>query len=373
MIVIGSLILAVYFLTLSILIIGYRKVDDFNLKPEKKPITGFSVLIAFRNEAENLPDLLNSLKQLDYPTHLFEIIFINDDSKDNSVEIIQNELKNSPIVYQIIENQRFSDAPKKDALHLGVKKSNFEWIFTTDADCMLPSKLLLCYNAFIKTHSSVLIAGPVKYSQKKGFLYHFQDLENRSLQTVTVGSFGLKKPLLCNGANLTYKKTAFYKVGGFKGNNHIASGDDIFLLEKMKEQFPNSVHFIKSRNAIVITKPQKTWAAIIHQRVRWTSKTSKQKSITTMFLGIVLFLCNLFLVVGCIFSFFQFQFFIFLLVFLFLKMVLDFIFILRSSLFFQTPTSVKEFLLSSLCYPFISVFVVIKSISGNYLWKDRKY
>ncbi len=43
-----------------------------------------------------------------------------------------------------------------------------------------------------------------------------------------------------------------------KRNNNISSGDDVFLLEKMISKFSNQVHFLKSKNAIVITKPQST-------------------------------------------------------------------------------------------------------------------
>src|SRR5690606_6593693 len=80
---------------------------------------------------------------------------------------------------------------------------------------------------------------------------------------------------------------------GFSGNDHIASGDDIFLLEKMKKTFPKQVQFLKSKEAIVSTKPQKNWKNVISQRIRWASKTSKQKSATSLLLGILVFLMSI--------------------------------------------------------------------------------
>ena len=64
-----------------------------------------------------------------------------------------------------------------------------------------------------------------------------------SLQGSTVGGFGIGHPFLCNGANLAYKKHHFIQLNGFKGNDTIASGDDIFLFEKFIHAFPRQVHF----------------------------------------------------------------------------------------------------------------------------------
>ena len=86
---------------------------------------------------------------------------------------------------------------------------------------------------FSKVNNSVMMVGPVSYNiLKHSFLENFQLLDFLSLQAATLGGFGIKKPFLCNGANLAYKKTVFTKLNGFQGNENIASGDDIFLFEK---------------------------------------------------------------------------------------------------------------------------------------------
>jgi hypothetical protein len=69
-------------------------------------------------------------------------------------------------------------------------------------------------------------------------LDHFQQLDLTSLQGATIGSFGLNKAFMCNGANFAYTKSLFEKLNGFDGNNKIASGDDVFLLQKAVEKFP---------------------------------------------------------------------------------------------------------------------------------------
>jgi hypothetical protein len=59
-----------------------------------------------------------------------------------------------------------------------------------------------------------------------------------ALQGATIGSFGLGLGFMCNGANFAYKKSLFESLGGFAGNKNIASGDDVFLLQKAVTEFP---------------------------------------------------------------------------------------------------------------------------------------
>ena len=42
---------------------------------------------------------------------------------------------------------------------------------------------------------------------------------------------------MCNGANLAYERKAFFEVNGFTGIDHIASGDDMLLMQKIAQRF----------------------------------------------------------------------------------------------------------------------------------------
>lgn len=84
-ILIGAI--SLYCLAILLMIVGFLALRL--QKPiQKITKTTFSICIAFRNESENLPALLKSLKALNYPKDLFEIILVNDYSTDNSIEII---------------------------------------------------------------------------------------------------------------------------------------------------------------------------------------------------------------------------------------------------------------------------------------------
>ena len=85
------IITLVYLFLIGSFIYGFDKVEVFNMK-DLKPKTKFSVIVPFRNEAEHLPKLLDSISHLNYPKSMFEIILVDDDSEDDSLKTIHKVL-----------------------------------------------------------------------------------------------------------------------------------------------------------------------------------------------------------------------------------------------------------------------------------------
>jgi len=367
-----AIIFFLYFICIIRLLFAFKKVPLFATLA-LQPKIFFSVIIPFRNESENLPNLLKSIENLNYPSQMFEIIFVNDASEDTSEEIITAAIEKSKFAIKLLQNNRISNSPKKDAISEGIKNSSFGWIVTTDADCELPKNWLKSLDSFIQKNNPLMICGPVIYKSNGSFIENFQQLDGLSLQSVTIGSFGLRNPFLCNGANLAYKKEAFLKVNGFSGNDHIASGDDIFLLEKMKKAFPGQVQFLKSEEAIVATKTQKNWKSAINQRVRWASKTSKQANPYSLILGMIVFLVNISVLVFPFFLVFDFENSPFFILLIFLKLIIDFIAVRQAAHFFEIKIKFWRFLWHPFLYAVLILVIVIKSLGGNYTWKGRTF
>jgi glycosyltransferase involved in cell wall biosynthesis len=160
MILISIIITLIYLLLIGSFVFGFNKTKAFSLKNTASKTT-FSVIIPFRNESENLPDLLKSIASLKYPKHLFEIILVDDASKDNSVELIMKFLSSVKYDIKVISNNRTTNSPKKDAITLAINKAKHEWIITTDADCILPKNWLNSFDEFIQKTISKCIVAPV--------------------------------------------------------------------------------------------------------------------------------------------------------------------------------------------------------------------
>ncbi|GAA3725889.1 glycosyltransferase [Flavobacterium ginsengisoli] len=358
-------ILAIYVFSISLLVYGFFKVKKYQ-KTDLKLKTSFTIVVPFRNEEENLPNLLNSISNLNYPTDLFEVILVD----DNSIEKFQ--VLNSKFQVSIIDNIRVSNSPKKDAITTAMQHVKTDWVITTDADCIVSENWLLTFDNYIQENKVSMLAGAVTYKCENSFLDHFQQLDLTSLQGATIGSFGLNNGFMCNGANFAYTKTLFESLNGFEGNDEIASGDDVFLLQKTIEKFPNEVHYLKAEEAIVITKPTENWKSLFYQRVRWAAKTSSYKSTFGKFLGLIVFFGNLSFVIGFfLFLFGVWSYPIFVL-FAFSKFFIDFVLLLITNQFLK-KTRIKSLLLSSLLYPFFSSAVALYSLVGSYEWKGRQF
>lgn len=360
-----------YVVALFWLYIGAKKLSLF-LRKDLAPTTHFSVVIVFRNEAENLPLLLQSIQQLAYPSEAYELLLVDDASNDGSSEVIHTFFKHQPhINYRVFENIQTTSSPKKDAITLAISKANYQWIVTTDADCQVPTQWLQCLNDFIQTEYPICIAGPVIFKNNGTFLQEFQHYDGLSLQVVAQGSFGQDVPMVCNGAHFSYTKEAFYSVNGFEGNSHLASGDDVFLLEKLQENYPQEVRFLSSSEAIVTTFPVKTWTALVQQRMRWASKSSEQQHTGMKVLGSIVVLFNLVIVLSFFTSLSTLSPWFLFWTLMGIKFLIDFVVLFSLRTFYDSRFRLITYLASALLYPWFIVFVLVKSMASEVMWKDR--
>lgn len=356
--------LSVYLLEISLLIYGFTKIKS-NEPIGLEPKTKFTIIVPFRNEAENLPLLLDSLSQLIYPMDWIEVILVDDDSTDCF------EVSGLKFKVTVLPNLRVSNSPKKDAIVTAMNVVNTDWVITTDADCVVNPKWVLAFDNYIQTHDVSMIAGAVTYDCSNSFLHQFQQLDLASLQGATIGSFGIGKGFMCNGANLAYTKTLFQELNGFDGNNTIASGDDVFLLQKAIAQFPKQVHYLKSKNNIVTSKPLNEWTSLFYQRVRWASKTTSYQSGFGKLLGVLVLMGNLCWILAVGFGIFGLMPIEFIITLSLLKFSVDAVLIIKTNTFLSKKT--RHLIMGSLLYPFFSVCVAFYSLFGKYDWKGRRF
>lgn len=372
------IITLLYAVLMGALIIGFDKVPEFKADQPNRQ-TRFTVLVPFRNEAARLPMIIRSLRALDYPNSLFEVIFIDDASDDGSTEIVNAlpELRptdaGNTVAWQLIRSEGRTAAPKKEAIRLGIELARHDWIVTTDADCRLPESWLSTMDSYIQTHETDMVVAPVTGRANRSLLNTFQSLEFMSLQTATIAGFGLGLPFLCNGANLAYKKDLFIKLGGFEGNMNIASGDDLFFLQKVLKAQPVTIGYLKSHAVLVETDFESSVRGMVYQRKRWSAKMTAYNNPSVTLAGILVFIMNAALVLALVLTIFGELKPELLISVLTVKFLIDLSLISKSALFFRQNFRIWPYLISAVLYPFFNIYIVVASVFGGFKWKDRRF
>lgn len=301
----GLIITTFLLLAYCILILQYRKwfrrLQPFAPQAAIIPQYSFTVIIPARNEAATIANCIKGVLDSTYPTALLELIVVNDHSTDNTASIVQ-QLQLQYTNLKLINLEAHLDgnplnAYKKKAIEIAIGQSKGNWIVTTDADCTIPSNWLHLYDAFIQEHQSVFVAAPVMFTHKGGTLSLFQLLDFMSLQGITAAAVSAGYHTICNGANLAYRKDVFYEVGQFKGIDELASGDDMLLMYKIKQRYPNKLGYLFHQDAIVTTEPMHSWRDFLNQRIRWASKADRYDDKSVFRILALVYLTNLTLLI----------------------------------------------------------------------------
>ena len=178
-----------------------------------------SVILLTHNYAKYLPKCLNSIMKNDNSL-IGEIIIINDNSTDNTDEIISKyQLTNSKIKYF---KTKYLSLTK--SYNFAVRKSRFEFITKVDADDMLEKNFLKDFFEQLKKNEYDFIYGNIKVSDSLG-RFKFIKKQKKNF----INSF-FNYPL---GSGTIFKKKLWQQIGGF--DEKIKYQDDYDFWLKIKK------------------------------------------------------------------------------------------------------------------------------------------
>ncbi len=208
--------------------------------------SGVSVIIAAKNEAAHLKDLLPLLMQQDYPD--FEVVVVNDRSTDGSEELLAAFTKE----YAKLRSVTIRYTPehltsKKYALTLGIKVSAYDTVLLTDADCRPVSlNWIKRMSAPIRNDQKTFVLGHGSYLALPGLLNKIIQFETL-MTAIYYFSFGYwKSPFMGVGRNLCYRKDFFMEKKAFKSLWHIEGGDDDLFVNR----------YANSKNTAIVAHPE---------------------------------------------------------------------------------------------------------------------
>ena len=366
---ISSFLTVLYLIVVIAFIKGWHKLVYF--KPKDQLLqTKVSVLVAARNEAENIAKTIDALIAQRYDKALTELIFIDDHSTDHTAEIISSYADRGVQLIRLNEDQPLNSYKKK-AIQTAIAQATGTLMVTTDADCRMGPEWLNTIVSFYETYKYKMISSPVAYFEEKSFFERAQTLEFLYLIGLGASTIGNKKPSTCNGANLAYEREAFYEVGGFKGIDDLASGDDELLLHKMAAKYEGNIGFLKNEDAVVYTHPKATLKEFIQQRKRWASKSTRYKNKSIIVLGVCIWLFNLSILINIGVGLFIGFYFKLALLQLLAKMLVECLFLYDVTTFAKRKSLLILLPVLNVLHILYIVYIGVAGNTGKYNWKGR--
>ena len=359
------IIIVLYINLISKYTIGWRKIKLVSKNSYSPKV---SIVIVMRNEERHLSKLYKCLDSQIYPINKLEFVIVNDHSTDNTWALL-NEWK--------LDNLRLLNMPKdkfgkKNAINMAVTMSNGDIILSSDADCIFGVNWVGKIVGYFSNTDVQLVSGPVVFNKQQGFFQNFQALEFASLIGSGAGAIGIKRAIFCNGANMAYRKNIFLKLNAFKKDN-ISSGDDVFLLHRIKQKYKKSIVFACNEDAIVTTESAQSFYNFINQRKRWVAKSSAYKDFDSIYTSYIVLFTNLSLVILFSLIFIESSVFLFFVIFYIIKFVVDLCLLYPVLKFLNRKDLIKWIFPFEFFYSFYIILIIIISFSTDFEWKGRVY
>ena len=361
-----------YFVFILWLIQGLKNLD--NLKINYNSNIFISVVIAIKNESKNLEVLLNALNNQTLAKDKFEIIFIDNESTDNSLKILK-KYKDK------IENLNYYNSGKVlmnwdrkiFSLSKGIEISKGNIVLHTDGDCIPNAKWIEnFYNSFNNPKVGVVISRTPLVGS--GFWGKILELEN--LYQDIFGALGIGHNLFftCNGRSLGYRKKYFEDIGGYDQISNIIGADDDLLIHRIINEKHCKIKYIISDESCVFSKTPENFEDFFNQRLRYASKifylykmafVSKEIKIIMPFL----FVINL----VSFYSILSLSYYpnLLLITFIIIKMIADYMLLYFSQDFLNKKVKLIYFSILSLLHPFYIVFFTLISPFKKIKWKNN--
>jgi biofilm PGA synthesis N-glycosyltransferase PgaC len=376
--VIFIITISAYGLLLFFVIVGFllHPNDTIN-ESELKNVT---VIIPARNEEDNIIHCIQSITTQDFPKHLLQVIVSDDASNDGTIHKAAHALQSSGVEHIIVTadehearpNEHLSGRGKKAAIRRAMQAAKAEIIICRDADTFTMSdNWLRTIVNYMTASKKEFVICPVAIAHNKGWLSSLQEIEMSILSLFTISSAHFKIPFLCNGANLAFTKKLFYDTGAYQDHLHIASGDDIFFLNRVKQKNENLIGYLKNRDAVAYTFPVKGIGALLSQKLRWSSKVFINSNVINWLSALIITFTNAAWVAAIFYSVFDRQNLALGLFFILSKLLIDILLVFLASSFIRVRTGAFKVALMGIIYPFYSSLIAVLAVFIKPKWKSN--
>jgi cellulose synthase/poly-beta-1,6-N-acetylglucosamine synthase-like glycosyltransferase len=235
-----------------------------------RPTLRAEVIVAVRDEADNLPRLLESLSRQSDPEFL--VLFVDDRSTDGSSEILDGFSRSFGPRAAVIHNTRepIGLTGKQAALDIAFQAARGDVLLFTDGDCVVSPGWVCGMLSYFDDPSVGVVLGRIELEGGGGVLSRFQAFEQPMINQYNFGAAGIGLPMGCFGNNMAVRAEAIRMVGGFAGLGYSVT-EDAALLSAVSRRTRLAVRVSTLQETSAVTRPKRRWADYINQHTRWNA------------------------------------------------------------------------------------------------------
>ncbi len=356
------IVVSAYFVqTVLFMIAAYKRFDKISF--EDLPTA--SVIVAARNEEENILSCITSLAELEYPEGKLEIIIVDDDSTDNTFSIVENFIRGKSNFKLIKPLEQIAEKPgKANALANGIKNSYGEIILTTDADCVVPKTWAKTLASYFK--GNVAFVGGFTTQRNNKLFDGMQALDFIYLLTVAAGTINLGKPVSCIGNNMSFTRKSYDEIGGY-ASIPFSVTEDLALIQKIDALNKYKTIYPLDKDSLIVSKPLAKVKSIYRQKKRWGVGGLKTDIagfiiMATGFAANLASILSLFFLSPAVIEI------------LFFKLISDYLLLYSSNKKLGINTKLPDFIAFEVYYTiYVIILPFIVFLNRNIDWKGRKY
>ncbi|RMD50546.1 MAG: glycosyltransferase, partial [Ignavibacteria bacterium] len=256
--------ITLYFIQVFVFSVFIRKKFP-KLKDEELPTA--TIIVAARNEEENILRCIQSLDKCEYPDGKLEIVIVDDNSTDNTFNIVEEYIRGKEKFKLIKTEKQFDNIKgKANAIANGIENSSGEIILTTDADCIVHPKWAKTLASYY-TEDVGMVCGYTNQTTDSLFST-IQSIDFLYLMSVAAGTMNLKKPTSCIGNNMSYRRKVYEEVGGYQALPFSVT-EDFQLLMAVNKLGKYQIIYPMDKNALVTSNACKDVKSLYWQKKRW--------------------------------------------------------------------------------------------------------
>ncbi len=344
---------------------AHRSRLESKRRTELGPLPKVSIVVAAKDEENNLPRCLESLVNLEYPKDNLEIIIVNDQSMDKTADVIDKKSKEFGFVRRLDAKESSELRGKTNALAQGIEDATGDFVFMTDADCAVPATWIMETLKYFEPQTGI-VGGVTLISKTNRPVYGIQALDWDILLTIGAGVATIGRPLACLGNNLAVRKKAYEDVGGYRKIKFSVT-EDFALFKAIANSGKWRYRFPMEKSTLVETLPVESLKQVFAQRKRWATggKETGLFGYLTLAPGFIfhwLIILSLFVSLPAFISFFL------------VKLVVDSSFVYPSLRYYGKIAHLKFILYFEIYYLlYVAILPFAVYFGKRVIWKGRKY